>query len=399
MVQAQIERDRFQAQQAYLGFIEPLRSEQPIGSSGNFLLEDSNVRKLFASVLFMSFVVIVGFRVAGAQTLSKSGIIKLDPALDELIAPDAKVEVIKENYYTNAEGPAWVQQGKTGYLLFSDVTLNLIQKFDPGCANKFPCPVEAGKASVYMEHAGYTQAELDSGKVSVPDHDGTVGLEIDPQGRLVTADYGEHGIVRFEKDGTRTMVVGTYEGKKFSCPNKLVVKSDGAIYFTDAVTTCIKGGDKSPERELDYHGLFLEKDGSATLLDKDPEGGAPHGITMSPDEKILYLGIGRKILTYEINTDDTVANERVFVDLTSEKGGVDGINIDSKGNLWFAGPGGVWIVSAHGTHLGTISAPAAQGVRFANCAFGDADRKTLYIVGNKNLWRIRLKVAGVRHRS
>jgi len=338
-------------------------------------------------------------QIAGAQSPSQGSVVKLEPALDELISPDAKLEIIKENYYTNAEGPAWVQQGKNGYLLFSDVTLNLIQKFEPGCQKNFPCPIESGKASVYMEHAGYTKAELDGGKISVPDHDGTVGLEVDPKGRIVTADYGEHGIVRFEKNGTRTILAGTYMGKKFSCPNKLVVKSDGAVFFTDAVTTCIKGGDKSPERELDYHGLFLVKGGNVTLLAKDPQGGAPHGIAMSPNEKILYVGIGRKILAYDINSDDTVSNERLFLDLTAEKGGVDGINLDSKGNMWGAGPGGIWIVSPQGKHLGTISVPVAQGIRFANCAFGDPDRKTLYIVGNKNLWRIRLKVAGIKKKS
>jgi len=352
------------------------------------------------SVILLGYLCLVVFAgISGAQTPSDKVVIKLDPALDELIAPDAKLEVVKENYYTNAEGPTWVQQGKTGYLLFSDVTLNLIQKFEPGCEKEFPCPIDSGKPTVYAEHAGYTQGELDAGKISVPDHDGTVGLEVDPQGRVVAASYGEHGVVRFEKDGKHTILADTYEGKRFSCPNKLVVKSDGAIYFTDAVTTCIKGGDKSPERELDYHGLFLVKDGKVALLDKDPEGGAPHGITMSPDEKILYLGIGRKILAYDIKPDSTLANERLFVDLTNEKGGVDGINVDSKGNLWGAGPGGIWIVSPQGKHLGTISVPMVQGVRFANMAFGDPDRKTLYITGNKNLWRIRLKVAGVKGRG
>jgi gluconolactonase len=352
-----------------------------------------------AAILFVFLYFLAWPQSTVAQTPSQSSIVKLDPALDELISPDAKLEIIKENYYTNAEGPAWVQQGKTGFLVFSDVTLNLIQKFDPGCQKKFPCPIESGKASVYMEHDGYTQAELDAGKVSVPNHDGTVGLEVDPQGRIVAADYGEHGIVRFEKDGKRTMVAGTYMGKKFSCPNKLVVKSNGAIFFTDAVTTCIKGGDNSPERELDYHGLFVVKNGNVTLLAKDPQGGAPHGIAMSPNEKVLYVGIGKKILAYDINSDDTVSNERIFLDLAAEKGGVDGINVDSKGNVWAAGPGGIWIVSPQGKHLGTISAPAVQGIRFANCAFGDPDRKTLYIVGNKNLWRIRLKVAGIKKKS
>jgi gluconolactonase len=83
----------------------------------------------------------IGVRTTSAQAPSGNVVVKLDPSLDELIAPDAKLEVVRENYFTNAEGPAWVQQGKMGYLLFSDVTLNLIQKFEPGCEKNFPCPL------------------------------------------------------------------------------------------------------------------------------------------------------------------------------------------------------------------------------------------------------------------
>ncbi len=353
------------------------------------------MKKVLLCALLASFVLTIGVRRGGAQAPSDGSIVKLDPALDELIAPDAKLEMVKENAFTSAEGPTWVDQGKAGYLLFSDVDTNAIEKFEPGCHKNYPCPIESGKVSIYTDQAGFTKAELDGGKISHPDHEGTVGLEVDGQGRIVMADYGEHGIVRLEKDGKRTLLAGTYDGKKFTCPNKLVIKADGAIFFTDAVTTCI-GGDASPERELDYHGLFLIKDGKVTLVAKDPQGGAPHGIIMSPDQKILYLGIGRKVLAYDIQPDDTLTNERVFLDLSAEKGGLDGINVDAKGNLWFAGPGGMWIVSPQAKHLGTIPVPMVQGVRFANCAFGDPDGKTLYITGNKNLWRVRLKVAGVK---
>ena len=324
-------------------------------------------------------------------------VIALDPSLNELVAPDAKLETLRENKWDNVEGPAWVKDGKGGYVVFSEVQHNQIIKWDPGCEKNFPCPVDSGKDSVLVEHAGYTQAELDGGKITVPDHEGTVGLETDPQGRLLAANYGEHGIVRYDKDGNHTLVVGTFEGKKFSCPNKLVVKKDGAVYFTDAVTTCIKGGEQSPEKEIPYHGLFLAKDGKATLLVKDPMGAAPHGITMSPDEKILYIGAGKRILAYDIKSDDTIENERVFHDFTNEgRAGVDGINIDSKGNLWGAGGTGITIFSPEGKQLGTIAGPNFAGARFANITFGDPDRKTLYIVGGKDLWRIRLKVAGVR---
>lgn len=352
------------------------------------------MRKLCLCVLLMSFAVTIGFRISRAQTADASSVIKLDPSLDDLVAPDAKVEIVEPNAFQNTEGPVWVSQGKDGFLLFSDVASNAIEKFEPGC-DKVPCPIESGKLSVYMDHSGFSEAELASGKVQFADHAGSVGLAIDPQGRLVLNSPAEHSVVRIEKDGTRTTLASTYDGKKFSCPNKVIIKSDGAIYMTDASTSCL-GGEKSPDRQMDYHGFFLIKDGKVTLLGKDPEGNPPHGIAMSPDEKILYIGTGKKIVAYDIQPDDTVANERLFVDSNAAQGGLDGINVDMKGNAWFSGPGGIWIVSPDGKHLGTISAPPVQGVRFANLAFGDSDRKTLYMVGGKNLCRIRLRISGAR---
>src|ERR1700692_3171460 len=105
------------------------------------------MKKRSLGAVFVLFMMIIRVRSIGAQTPSAENIIKLDPTLDELIAPDAKLEMVKENAFTSAEGPTWVQQGKTGYLLFSDVDTNTIQKFEPGC-DKFPCPIDSGKISV-----------------------------------------------------------------------------------------------------------------------------------------------------------------------------------------------------------------------------------------------------------
>jgi len=350
------------------------------------------MKKLWLCVLLMAFAVTVGFRIASAQAPDPTSIVKLDPGLDELIAPDAKVELVEPNAFQNTEGPVWVSKGKEGYLLFSDVPSNVIEKFEPGC-DKAPCPIESGKVSLYLDHSGFSEEERAAGKVPYADHDGSVGLAVDLQGRIVMADPGEHSVVRVEKDGTRTTLASTYDGKRFSCPNKVLIKADGAIYFTDASTTCL-GGENGTDRQMDYHGFFLIKDGKVTLLGKDPEGAAPHGIAMSPDQKVLYIGSGKKVLAYDIQPDDTVANERVYLDTGTAKGGLDGISVDMKGNVWLSGPGGIWVVSPEGKHLGTIPPPAVQGVRFANLAFGDSDRKTLYLVGGKNLCRIRLKISG-----
>jgi gluconolactonase len=198
-------------------------------------------------------------------------------------------------------------------------------------------------------------------------------------------------IVRLEKDGTRTVLAGHYEGKRLNSPNDLVGKSDGAVYFTDPPGG-LREGARSPEKELPYSGVFLWKEGKLQLLDKSMA--FPNGIALSPDEKYLYVNGGLKIMRYEINPDDTVANGKVFVDMTAVPlpGNTDGMKVDQKGNVYCTGPGGVWIISPAGKHLGTIQLP----VTAANFAFGDADSKTIYFTARSSLYRIRTKIPGVR---
>jgi gluconolactonase len=177
-------------------------------------------------------------------------------------------------------------------------------------------------------------------------------------------------------------------------PNDLVVKSDGAIFFTET-TSGIRGRDDGPARELPFHGVYVIKDGVLRLLDKDPQGTAPNGIAFSPDEQILYVNGGTKITAYDVRPDDTLTNPRVLIDLggaNAVPGNTDGMKVDRSGNIYCSGPGGVWIISPQGKHLGTI-VPAE---RVANLAFGDGDSKTLYMVGGRSLWRIRVNTPGIR---
>jgi len=331
-----------------------------------------------------------------AQTSAANVIVRMDPGLDAILAADAKLEMLPAQGFEGGEGPVWVQTGKTGYLLFSDIPGNRIEKWTPYCF-QHPCPV-SGTLSVYLEHAG----NKDAPQPGATNARGTNGLTFDRQHRLLTDATGDRAIERIEKDGTRTILADRYEGKRLTCPNDIVVKKDGAIYFTDGAAGCLPGREDSPEKELAFHGVYMLKDGKLTLLDKDPGDIPPNGIALSPDDKILYVTNGgpapnqRKIFAYDIQPDGTVKNRRVVVDLTGEKGlgGPDGVKVDRKGNIYTSGTGGVWIVSPEGKRLGLIRAP--DGQRFANLAFGDADRRTLYLVSSKNLWRVRLLVPGVR---
>jgi len=322
------------------------------------------------------------------QAPPQNAVVRLDPALDAIVPAAARAELLKGDYFGAIEGPVWADEGRSGYLLFSDMAANVIYKWTP-----------AGALSVFLDKSGFTGTDLNSvggqytnGRLHVL-LIGSNGLTLDRQGRLIIAAMTDRSVTRLEKNGARTTLVDKYEGKRLNSPNDLVVKSDGAIYFTET-TSGMRGRDESPARELPFHGVYLIKDGALRLLDKDPQGSAPNGIAFSPDEKILYINGGTKITRYDVLADDTIANPRVLIDLSVEKtpGNTDGMKVDRNGNIYCSGPGGVWIISPQGKHLGTIVTPD----RVANIAFGDTDSKTLYMVGGRSLWRIRVNIPGIR---
>jgi len=326
-----------------------------------------------------------------------NGIARFDAALDAVVPASAKAELLKGDYFGAIEGPVWVDDSGGGYLLFSDMAANVIYKWTP-----------AGPLSVYLEKSGYTGNDVNNvgGQYSNGRLQllliGSNGLTVDREGRLIIAAMTDRALARIEANGARTTLADKYDGKRLNSPNDLVVKSDGAIYFTET-TSGMRGRDESPARELPFHGVYLIKDPSPTLgasgalrlLDKDPQGAAPNGIAFSPDEKILYVNGGTKITAYDVAADDTIANPRVLIDTGGDRttpGNTDGMKVDRSGNIYCSGPGGIWIVSPQGKHLGTIVTPE----RVANLAFGDADSKTLYMVGGRSLWRIRVNIAGIR---
>jgi gluconolactonase len=341
------------------------------------MMSPQGVRPFAAIVLTL-----VAWAWPGAQTRHEQAVVKLDPALDAVVSTDARLEQLGEGFGIT-EGPVWVSDG--GYLLFSDIAGNVIYRWTPG-----------GQTSVFLEKSGFTGtdntnvgAQSTSGRLAVIAL-GSNGLTLDPQGRLVIAAHGDRNVVRLEKDGTRTVLADRYEGKRFSGPNDLVVKSNGAVYFTDAIFG-LRGREKSPERELPFNGVYLVKDGRVALLERDPFGGMPNGIALTPDEKFLYVGSARKIIRYEIQPDDTIRNGVVLIEAST-----DGMKVDSKGNLYLTGTDGVSVVSADGRRLGYIQPPKSVGNSASSVAFGDADGRTLYITARTHLYRIRLNVSGPR---
>jgi gluconolactonase len=324
-------------------------------------------------------------------------IVKDDPALDSIVAADAKLELLGDRFGLT-EGPVWVQEGRNGYLLFTDMLDNVIYRWE-----------QNRPISVFLENAGYTGKDVNNvgqqtrrGRSAVI-LIGSNGLTLVQQGRLVICAMADRAIVRLEKDGTRTLLADRYEGKRFNGPNDVVGKSDGAIYFTDSPSG-LRGGNQSPQRELPFNGFYLVKDGKVTLLEeklRDPQAnGFPNGIALSPDERHLYVTLGRKIMRYDVNADDTVSNPQEFADVQ----GNDGMKVDKMGNVYStsgAGPGEVRIWSPTGKRLGVLQMPQRGGeprsqICATNLAFGDADSKSLFVAACMNMYRIRLRVAGVR---
>jgi gluconolactonase len=308
---------------------------------------------------------------------------RLDPGLDNLISPSAKVEKVAGNFGFT-EGPLWVR--RDGSLLFSDVPNNAIMQWtQDGKITVFRKPVFAGP---YPEGAQV----------------GSNGLTLDPEGFLISAEHGNRRIARTELvrnrepvyDGPVTILADRYEGKRLNSPNDVISKRNGDIYFTDppGLYRNFPDGPGSPKQELDFNGLYrITAAGKLELLARDIP--FPNGLALSPDEKKLYVSNTRpekKWMVYDVKPDGGIANGKVFLDMTKEPGeGVpDGMKVDEEGNVYATGPGGVLVISPKGKHLGTIQLPETP----SNCAFGDADGQTLFITARTSVYRIRLKVPG-----
>jgi gluconolactonase len=223
---------------------------------------------------------------------------------------------------------------------------------------------------------------------------GSNGLALDSAGRVTIDQHGNRRVIRVERTGAVTVVADRYQGKRLNSPNDLVYKSDGAVYFTDPPFGLPKAF-SDPGKELPFSGVYRAKDGEVTLLTRDLSG--PNGIAFSPDEKTLYVDNWdprhKVIMAYDVQPDGSLARGRVFYDLTRTEPGEDcwdGIKVDQLGNVYAAGPRGIYVLSPAGKLLGRITPPE----HVANMAWGDADGRTMYIAASTGLYRVRLEVAG-----
>jgi gluconolactonase len=299
-------------------------------------------------------------------------VVRNDPALDAIVPANPKIYKLADGF-TFTEGPVWVKD----HLLFSDPNENRIYRYD-------------GKLTVFREKSGYEGADIAEYR-----QPGSNGLTLDKDGRLTINQHGNRRVVRLEKDGSLTVLADKFEGKRLNSPNDLVYRRDGALFFTDPFFGLPKF-DKDPRKELPHQGVYALIAGKLKLVTKELTG--PNGIAFSPDEKYLYVGNwqdDRKVvMRYAVNAAGDVTESKVFFDMTGAKGedAIDGVNVDQAGNLYVSGPGGLWILSPAGKHLGTIRAPR----HVHNMAWGDEDGRTLYLCARDKLYRIRLNIPGIR---
>jgi gluconolactonase len=316
-------------------------------------------------------------------------ITRLDSALDTIVAPGTKADRLAAGF-SFGEGPVWVPAasdnrygggGRGGYLLFSDPNKNVIHRYEP----------TTGEVSIFRTKSGYTGiGGADIGEYHQP---GSNGLALDREGRLTICEHGNRRVTRLEPNGSLTILADRFEGKRLNSPNDCVYRSDGALFFTDPPFGLPKVFEDA-RKELDFSGVFCLYNGQLHLAARDLA--APNGLAFSPDEKYLYVDNWEQdrkvVLRYDVGPDGRLSNSTTFFDMTSTPGEIclDGLKVDSRGNVLVSGPGGIWIISSSGTHLGTITTPELP----ANFAFGDADRRTLYLTARTGLYSVRLGTRG-----
>jgi gluconolactonase len=292
------------------------------------------------------------------------------PAFLELVDEDAELEQLGTGF-TFTEGPIW---NPAGYLLFSDMPGDVRRRWDPG--------------------SGVSE-------VANPSNKGN-GMTIDNDGRLVVCEHVTSSVVRMDPDGKgvgREVLATHYGGKELNSPNDVVVKSDGAIYFTDPTYGRMPGFGLEREQDLDFQGVYRIPPGGGDPQLLVDDFGQPNGLCFSTDESLLYINDTDRahIRVFDVQADGSIANGRVLAENIGsgklEIGDlVDGMKLDEQGNVWVTGPGGVCVFDSGGQQIGTVEVPENVG----NLNWGGPDWNWLFIPATTSVYRITCKVSGNR---
>jgi gluconolactonase len=292
-------------------------------------------------------------------------------AFRELLQEDARLEQLATGCVFT-EGPIWNPDG--GFLLFSDIPADARMRWD--------------------EDSGLAVAAAPANHCN--------GMTLDLDHRLIVCEHATNALVRMDPDGSgrgREVLATHYDGRELNSPNDVVVRSDGAIYFTDPNygRRGVVGAQR--EQELPFQGVYrLPADGGEVQLLAD-DLGQPNGLCFSSDESLLYVDDTERaqIRVFDVTADGLLADGRVFADgvgTASMAAGdlLDGMKLDARGNLWITGPGGVCVFDPSGEQIGTVHAPEPV----ANLAWGGPDGTWLFLTATTSLYRLRCAVSGAR---
>jgi gluconolactonase len=315
---------------------------------------------------------VAGIAVQGAVAADTAAIRieRLDPALDEIIAPGTTIERVATGFKFT-EGPMW----REGRLWFSDLRDNKVFAVD-----------RSGKVELLIERAG----GLDP---FPPDsYLGSNAMATDKDGSVLLVQQGGRKIVRLDAQLKPSTLLDRYQGKKINSPNDLVFAPDGSLWFTDPPFG-LAGMDKDAAKELSFNAVYRYAGGKLEAKIKDLS--LPNGLAFSPDGKTLYVanfGPERFVNAYDVSTDGNVGKPRVLIKYGPDErraGGPDGLKVDSAGNVWTTGPGGIRIVTSQGKVLGQLLLPEVA----ANLAFAEQG-KVAYITATSSIYKVALRTPG-----
>lgn len=301
---------------------------------------------------------------------------KIDPALDSIISPNAKAEIIAQGFDWS-EGPLWLEDKKM--LLISDVPHDTV----------FQWTEEKGK-QVYLTPSGYTDTLKRGGEM------GSNGLLLDKNGQLVLCQHGNRQMARMNATLDKPLpeyvtIANNYKGKKFNSPNDAVYNSKGELFFTDPPYGLEKNM-QDPKKEIPFQGVYkVNTKGEVELMVDSIT--RPNGIAIMPGERTILVANSDVAkpnwYAFDLDNNNRFTNGRIFYSALSANkslGLPDGLKIDKKGNVFGTGPGGIWIFNKSGKLLGKYKVPEAT----SNCAFS-ADEKTLYITNDMYVLRLKLR--------
>jgi gluconolactonase len=283
-----------------------------------------------------------------------------DPRFASVVGPRIELERIATGCLFT-EGPLW---HPAGYLLWSDMPGDHLRR--------------------WSETDGVTTFRKPCNKSN--------GLTWDAEGRLVACEHASSQVTRTEKSGQIVPLATHYQGKQLNSPNDVVRGPDGALYFSDPPYGRAEFYGVPRPQELSFQGVYrVGSDPRSPVLLVD-DFDRPNGLCFSLDGRRLFVNdtARQHIRVFDVKGDG-LSGGAVWAETTGEgKGAPDGMKLDSQGNLYCCGPGGIHVFSPEARCLGVIHVPEYT----ANFAWGDGDLRSLYITASTSVYRLRVATPG-----